>query len=81
MVRQNFGSEADGLIYNHIQTVAVSDNNGNIWCAAYNKFSVFTPCTWKAFTILSLPLSENNLTYDNGLTRLFTNGNILASVQ
>lgn len=74
----SFWSESDGLMYNHIQTVA-SDNNGNIWCAAYNKFSVFTPAS-ESFYNFSLPLSENNLNYDNGLT-LLSNGNVLASLQ
>ncbi len=73
-----YWTEADGLIHNIID-VAVPDDFGNVWCVAYNKFSVFTP-SLGSFYNFTLPLSEANLTYDNGLTRL-SNGNILASVQ
>jgi len=72
-----YWSESDGLLFNHILRT-VADNDDHIWCAAYNKFSVFAPDT-ESFYNLTLPLSENNLVYENWISVL-SNGNVVASV-
>ncbi|HYK45306.1 MAG TPA: histidine kinase [Parafilimonas sp.] len=70
-------NETDGLIYNHVQNV-IPDDNGDIWCAAYNRFSVFTPATGSFYNFI-VPLSENTVEYENGLGQL-SNGHIVASL-
>jgi len=72
-----YWTESDGLVINHLQTV-VADNNSHIWCAANNKFSVFTPSTG-SFYNFSLPLGENQ-SFNNGMT-LLSNGNIVVTIQ
>jgi ligand-binding sensor domain-containing protein len=73
-----YWNEANGLLFNHILRTA-ADNDGHIWCAAYNKISVFAPTT-ESFYNLTLPLGENNLVYTNWLTVL-SNGNVVSSLR
>lgn len=67
----------DGLVMDHVMA-ASADNNGKIWAAAYNQFSVYNP-TLNSFYNFTLPLSTGNYLYTNFITTR-TNGNIICSV-
>ena len=71
-------NETDGLVFNHLQN-AIPDDNGKIWCAAFNRFSVFSPGRG-SFYNFTVPVSENVSDYENGLGKL-SNGHIVASVE
>jgi hypothetical protein len=71
-------NETDGLVHNHVQNV-IADDNGDIWCAAYNRFSVFSPGTGSFYNFI-LPLCENTFDYENGLGQL-SNGHIVACLE
>jgi hypothetical protein len=73
-----YWNNTDGLVNDKIQTVAV-DNNGLVWAAAGNKFSVFTPETG-SFYNFNLPFAQNDIGYDNGQA-LLSNGSIAVSVK
>jgi ligand-binding sensor domain-containing protein len=69
---------SDGLVSDNI-TSSLSDKNGHIWCASYNKFSVFDPVTG-GFKNFKINLSENNSFYYNYMIPL-ANGNILTNIK
>ena len=69
--------QVDGLVMDHIMALA-NDDDGKIWSACYNQFSVYNP-QLNSFYNFTLPISANNNGYVNFMTSL-QNGNILASV-
>jgi len=69
--------ESDGLVFNHIQSVTI-DRQGKVWCAAYNKFSVYDPAK-NNFENFSLRLGESMYTYTSRFVNLH-NGNILGNI-
>jgi streptogramin lyase len=70
--------QTDGLVFDHLQN-AIADNSGKIWCAAFNRFSIFSPDRG-SFYNFTVPLSENTFDYENGLGQL-SNGHIVASIE
>ena len=72
-----YWDQTDGLVANNIYK-AIADDYGQIWCASYNKFSVFTPKA-ESFYNFSLPLSENNPSYTS-FSALLTDGNIITNI-
>lgn len=69
---------SDGLV-NDILLSAVSDNQGNIWCASFNKFSIFDSKN-NRFRNIKIQQSENNPFYYNYMIPL-SNGNILTNIR
>lgn len=69
---------SDGLV-NDLVLSSVSDKNGHVWAASYNKFSVFNPRTNK-FTNFEINHSEHNMFYYNYMIAL-SNGNILTNIK
>lgn len=72
-----YRTPADGLMNAIIQT-SVVDKNGQVWCAANNKISVFVPAA-NSFYNYVLPISQNNYNY-SPWTTLMSNGNILTTI-
>lgn len=72
-----YWTQADGLVNANILT-SVVDNDGHIWCAAYNKISVFVPAA-NIFYNYTMPISENNYNYGSW-TVLLSSGNILTTI-
>ncbi len=69
--------ESDGLASNRTRKIDI-DNEGRIWCIFYNKISVFIPGSEKFFN-LRIPYSENDLNYNNWISR-GANGHILCAI-
>lgn len=74
---ENF-RETEGLIFDHIMTSRV-DKYNQVWCAAYNKVSVYVPSAGNFYNF-SLPLSSGNYGYLNSTTTL-SDGNVVANIQ
>ncbi len=70
--------ESDGLVFDHCMA-ALPDRQGQIWVAAYNKFSVFN-VEKNSFSNFTLPFNESNYDYVNYMFQL-KNGHILASIR
>jgi ligand-binding sensor domain-containing protein len=71
-------TENEGLVNNTLISVMPGDNN-QVWCASYNKFSVFNQVSGSFFNF-SIPISTNNQIYYNYLKTL-SNGHILCNVR
>ncbi len=71
-------TENEGLINNILISVLPAMND-QVWCASYNKFTVFNQKT-KRFFNFSIPISTNNQIYYNYLKYL-SNGHILCNVR
>lgn len=69
---------SEGLV-NDILLSAVSDNQGNIWCASFNKFSIFNTQN-NHFRNFKISQSDNNPFYYNYMIPLI-NGNILTNIR
>ena len=69
--------ESDGLVFNHIYAISI-DRNNRIWCAAYNKFSVYDVAK-NRFQNFAAPLGEATYAYVSKMIHLH-NGNILCNV-
>jgi streptogramin lyase len=68
--------EADGLAYENMLSVSV-DNQARVWCASYNKISVFEPNeNW--FYNFNMPAHYRSAGYINRSTQL-ANGHLLFS--
>ncbi len=70
--------ETEGLVFDHIMTSRV-DKFDQVWCAAYNKMSVYVPSAGNFYNF-SLPLSSSNYGYVNSTTAL-SNGNVITNIQ
>jgi ligand-binding sensor domain-containing protein len=70
--------ESDGLVFDHCMA-ALPDQQGQVWVAAYNKFSVYNIAknTFRNFT---LPFNESNYDYTNFMFPL-RNGHLLATMR
>lgn len=71
-------TEADGLVYDHIMSVAL-DKAQNVWTIAYNKISVFIQSK-KKFYNFEIPLVNHNYSYINKL-KLLSNGSIFTNLK
>ncbi|MBK7427442.1 MAG: histidine kinase [Saprospiraceae bacterium] len=71
-------TENEGLINNTLISVMPTENN-QVWCASYNKFSVFNRLNGSFFNF-SIPISTNNQIYYNYLKTL-SNGHVLCNVR
>lgn len=66
-----FWNSSDGLISENLQS-STSDHDGNIWCAAFNKFSVVNPENNSIYSF-KIHLSESNSFYYNYFVPLQNN--------
>ena len=70
--------ESDGLVFDHCMA-ALPDRQGQVWIAAYNKFSIYNIAK-NSFRNFTLPVNEANYDYINYMFPL-RNGHLLATLK